>query len=1080
MQVQRLGQITTGDASLDVGLCDLDIVTLSSGTYLYATTGGQGGLVAYRLQDGQIAREVDRQYFPGWMSGSVSGTVQVTDVDGTLQVVFGGQGGSALLGYNIQSSGGLGSLQQSANLISGTNRISDVSQTGTGTAVYVADAASGHLTTYMPATGGSYAPLPGGQIDLGGPAELEMVRVGNVDYLLASDGLDNCITAFRVLSTGGLQQTGIMGADQGLGIASPTGLETVQAFGQTWLFIGAAGSHSISVLRMTASGGLEATDLVLDTLNTRFGGVQALATAQVGDRVFLLAGGADDGLSLFTLLPDGRLVHVQTVIHDLGSGLMNVEAIDMEIVGTDIQIFVTSGTDGGITQFAIPLDQLGTTQHNSTAGGQMISGGNGADLLASTSGTDTLFGGAGDDILSTGMDGGEMRGGAGADRFVITGGSERVTISDFTAGEDSLDLSDLPMLRSMEQITFSPFSGGARIIYRDQTIFLLSSNGRPLGVGDVFGSNFDWPDRIQILPLPPGVTISDGANNSQLLGTDRADTISGNLGNDTLEGGAGDDSLMGGSDNDLLRGDEGDDTIAGGSDSDTLSGGNGNDTLDGGSHNDLLQGHAGNDTLNGGTGNDTLLGGNDDDSLMGGTANDDLQGNSGRDTLSGGTGHDTLLGGDGDDSLMGGNNDDLLQGDAGHDTLNGGAHSDTLFGGDGDDTMDGGTENDLLAGGSGRDVMRGQDGNDEIWGAGGDDEIWGGNGNDTMGGGGEVDTLYGEAGIDVIWGGGGGDWMFGGGDDDAMGGYSGDDTMFGGDGHDGMWGGRGHDLGRGGAGNDTFGGQEDNDQFFGGDGNDLGNGGTGNDDLHGEAGNDILNGDAGLDGLWGGDGNDRLDGGAHGDTLGGGNGNDLLIGGDGWDQLWGADGEDDLWGGTGDDMMGGGPGNDTLRGGADNDIVWGGGDDDVQYGGTGDDNVGGYSGDDTLYGEDGNDGVWGNIGDDYGVGGAGNDTLSGDRGNDTLFGGTGNDSLSGGEDADVLWGDAGADTFAFFGQHGNDIIKDFEVGVDTFRVTGTNLSFQWLDMEDTSNGTLIHLQGGDVLLEGVSQSQLGADDFLFS
>ena len=76
--------------------------------------------------------------------------------------------------------------------------------------------------------------------------------------------------------------------------------------------------------------------------------------------------------------------------------------------------------------------------------------------------------------------------------------------------------------------------------------------------------------------------------------------------------------------------------------------------------------------------------------------------------------------------------------------------------------------------------------------------------------------------------------------------------------------------------------------------------------------------------------------------------------------------------------------------------------------------------------------------------------------------------------------EAGADTFAFFGIHGNDTIRDFEVDIDQIRIPGANLSFQYLTMDDTAQGTVIHLHGGDILIEGVSVSQLDAADFLFS
>ena len=98
--------------------------------------------------------------------------------------------------------------------------------------------------------------------------------------------------------------------------------------------------------------------------------------------------------------------------------------------------------------------------------------------------------------------------------------------------------------------------------------------------------------------------------------------------------------------------------------------------------------------------------------------------------------------------------------------------------------------------------------------------------------------------------------------------------------------------------------------------------GAGNDIVYGTRFDDKLYGDAGNDTLEGGDGDDYLYGGAGNDTLNGGDGSDCLYGQDGDDHL-SAEGENNhLYGGAGNDTLeaiGGGAVYNDLRGDAGND-----------------------------------------------------------------------------------------------------------------------------------------------------------------
>lgn len=791
MQFFRDGHVATGDITLDGDIRDLEIVILpGGGVQLFAATGAQGGLTSWRIDGAGLPVETDRAYFPGWISQSVDGLASWLTVGGANQIVIGGQSGTDLLCYALNANGQITTLETASGLRSGTDRVTastDVSIGGSDF-VYLADQGTGELSGYSTNAAGDLVAIgASAQIDVGTSVELETVHLGGQAYLLVADDGGQGVSSYRIDATSGaLTASDHQGATTGVGIATPTAMEVVHAFGQSFVLLGAAGSSSLSVMRLAADGALEPTDHLIDGLTTRFDGVTALGVAQEGDRVFVVAGGADDGLSLFTLLPDGRLLHLDTLAHGTGAGLMNITDIAATVIGDEMRIYVTSGTDHGISQYSLDLSALTALQ----SGTGLLAGGAGDDLLQAAGGNTTLSGGAGDDILIAEHAGVAMQGGIGQDRFVLSATQGTYYVLDFRPNEDVLDLSDFPMLRSAGQLGFTATATGARLSFGDTTINVTAANGAPLTLADLFGTGpgFNWADRIPLSPttVPPpsppppppgGGGMSGTPGNDLITGTTADDVISGGIGADTLIGAEGDDQLWGGDGFDLLRGDLG---------SDQLGGGNGNDMLIGGDGDDMLGGGAGNDTLWGGLGGDTL---------QGGTGNDVLGGGVGGDVISGGVGADSLGGAGGHDQIWGGADADLLQGGLGNDTLGAGDGNDTMTSGVGHDLLGAGAGHDVIWSGTGNDTASGGDGNDTIGGGDGDDVLAAGFGNDEIGGGAGNDTLSGGGGRDTLWGGAG---------DDSIAGGTGSDLLAGGTGNDRLSGGNGHDTLAGGAGADTF------------------------------------------------------------------------------------------------------------------------------------------------------------------------------------------------------------------------------------------------------------------------------------
>ena len=448
-----------------------------------------------------------------------------------------------------------------------------------------------------------------------------------------------------------------------------------------------------------------------------------------------------------------------------------------------------------------------------------------------------------------------LGGGARADVFVFGPDHGNDVITDFTNGEDVIDLSAFSTIADFSDLTITSDENGV-------TIDLGAHGGGTI--------------------LLQGVAIADLDAEDFRFHADQAEPL--------LDGGgtSGDDVLEADDDGDRLDGGAGDDILTGGAGADILLGREGDDRLHGGAGNDVLEAGAGDDWLHGGEGADDVWGGAGDDILHGGAGDDALEGHGGDDRLHGGAGDDELYGGEGADVLDGGADNDTLSGEAGNDTF-------VFAAGHGNDTItdftDGGDLIDLtaIAGISGfEDLTITADGDDAVIDL-------------TAHGGGTIRLEnFAVSDLDAA------DFVFAEGEsgtgseeeegsaesnepdapeDAYASGTGGNDRFLGSDEEDRYDGAGGHDT------------------IFGNGGDDALRGGEGQDSILGEDGDDVLHGDAGNDWLVGGDGSDELHGGA---------GNDRLVAGSGDDRAYGGEDDDSLNGGRGHDILDGGAGADTF------------------------------------------------------------------------------------------------------------------------------------------------------------------------
>lgn len=480
MHVHLIGRIETNDAQLDTAISALSVLNLESRTFLVTASAGagadqhdptapqNGGVALYRLSDTGAAKLLDSYHLdPGVTVPQMAGLAPF-DLSGSGLLFALGTGSSGATAFKVTSEGTLSQTPLPPSLESPSG-IGPMIGTQT-TTQFAAQTLDGEITLFDFASPDT--PLPTGL-----PTTTSALAFGPMtsagQSLLGISETTNSITFWRPSDP-----AITLGIEDGLGIAEPTDIETIQAYSQTFALVGSAGSGSLSVLAVDTAGGLQTLDHVIDTRSTRFANVQDTAIAQVQDRVFVFGAGGDSGISMFNLLPDGRLVHLDTLANGALGGLSGIHSLSVFNAADSIQVYAATEDTQGLTQLSVPLSSMG-------------------DLL---SGSFEQIGTPRDDLLIAGPDGARLTGGEGRDISVLQHNGGDVHITDFNPADDALDLSDFPMLRDPDQLSIQETDTGARITYRDEVIILDSFNGEPLDRDTLFGNAFDWPDRLTFFP----------------------------------------------------------------------------------------------------------------------------------------------------------------------------------------------------------------------------------------------------------------------------------------------------------------------------------------------------------------------------------------------------------------------------------------------------------------------------------------------------------------------------------------------------------------------------------------------------
>ncbi|MCF8779888.1 cadherin domain-containing protein, partial [Vibrio sp. IRLE0018] len=281
--------------------------------------------------------------------------------------------------------------------------------------VVVVEYHHGHADVYSP-----YLDQSGQRVLLG---TLESDKHGKLkykDYYDADESqLVQAVHMFNVLAG--------LSAVQAIGIGDDVNAEILQVFDTDKVV-----DHNIKVdeLAEAIAGELIETLPGADTISTLSGD-----DILFGDEPVLFAA---DGMTKLTLQ--------EYVAEKLNMGVANINAKTMhDYITSHMREFDSSSSRDADDHL---LGGEGNDILFGQGGNDRLDGGVGEDTLYGGAGNDTLTGGSGNDILIGGLGDDILTGGDGVDifKFVDQTGlrdGERDTITDFTAGEDKIDLSDL-------------------------------------------------------------------------------------------------------------------------------------------------------------------------------------------------------------------------------------------------------------------------------------------------------------------------------------------------------------------------------------------------------------------------------------------------------------------------------------------------------------------------------------------------------------------------------------------------------------------------------------------------------------
>ncbi len=467
-----------------LGLSDMETVSISGRNYLLVAGAADAGLSSYEiLNDGSLVASDDVLW------SASSGTEAVSDltvftIGASTYLLPSGKADDNQTVYEIDADGSFAVANSYIDAASTYAKweLATVVEDGGSSYLYGSIWGQGGFFRFDLQAGGALTNpvLQNDAIDmfLGDVSAIETGVLHGKTFVFIASALDAGFHSFSI-GTGGTLNLLDTVAALDVGFSGITAMASVDVGTRAFVIVASAGTDTLLVMRVSEWGVMNLVERLVDTSDTRFAGVSALEVFEADGRYFLLAGGADDGITLFEVTYNGQLNVLATVADSVDITLQNVTDIEATVIDGTVNIFASSATDHGFTQFSMNIPN----------GSNIIRGGAVVDILTGTAENDTIFGHGrsdelrgmgGDDRLIDGRGNDLLWGGEGADVFEFIADGRKDYIMDYEIGVDKIDLRDADMLYYYEDIDFTPTADGATLTYGEEQVIITSMDATPL------------------------------------------------------------------------------------------------------------------------------------------------------------------------------------------------------------------------------------------------------------------------------------------------------------------------------------------------------------------------------------------------------------------------------------------------------------------------------------------------------------------------------------------------------------------------------------------------------------------------
>ncbi len=377
----------------------LETVTLPDGTWVYAGSRDYGGIAGFAATDGGAATVLGSWASLGrgssflledigWIDMAGQPRLIVTETTSTqVETLYIGGDRRLSAAFRMLGLGGT-VIGQVAPVVTHAGP-SVIAGGNTGPGLQVFELAAGTPALRVQ----TVQDTP--KAALSDSADVITVGQGAGQFLLNAALGDGALSTFAWRADGtSLDLIDAIGVKEGLWASGLSALAAVSAAGRDFAVVAATLSSSLTLVRVNPMGVMFVAVHRIDDLTTRLAQVTDVAAFAIGQRGFVVACGADDGVSLFEITPDGRLLHLQAMAQVTGQTPANVIALTTATSATDVQIFVAGSGQHGLTQLSVPVAP-GPEAFTSSPRDDLIWAGAGNDTLSGGDGADILMGGAG-------------------------------------------------------------------------------------------------------------------------------------------------------------------------------------------------------------------------------------------------------------------------------------------------------------------------------------------------------------------------------------------------------------------------------------------------------------------------------------------------------------------------------------------------------------------------------------------------------------------------------------------------------------------------------------------------------------